>query len=298
MAIVGLDFGNITTIAISKDKEMIVESRILEATDINKLGKEDIFKFEGVEYVVNAGHFENNSLKYKKDNFLSLLYYSIAKVTNSNSIDLVTGIPAGQYDLNRKEMTELIKTNNTKTITIDNLERNITINNILVVPEGYSLKTFNEIMQKCERGLKTIVVDLGGGTTDIAQFNEEFNFTGGDSIKYGLLDLYRQARKVINNTYQLNVTLEEAKKYFDGELNLINKDKDYKIEIMRNCIRTIVNELRGLYPNLSNLNIILAGGGASKIYPTFEKLYPQAILVDDIKANAIGYYKIGAVKYE
>ncbi|WGX77394.1 hypothetical protein QJS64_19190 (plasmid) [Paraclostridium bifermentans] len=40
---------------------------------------------------------------------------------------------------------------------------------------------------------------------------------------------------------------------------------------MFNCIKKIVNELRGLYPNLENSNVILTGGGAEKVYPTFKR---------------------------
>lgn len=167
MAIVGLDYGNITTIAISKDNEIVVESRIAEATDINRLGKKEVFGFNGIEYVSNSGHFENNQIKYKKDNFLALIYYSIAKVTNSNSINLVIGIPAGQYNINKSEMIDFIKKNNNATVIIDNLTRTITINNMVVVPEGYSLKTFPDIVNECKKGLKTIIVDIGGGAKNV-----------------------------------------------------------------------------------------------------------------------------------
>lgn len=295
MAIVGLDYGNITTVAISKEATIVIESRVSEATDINRLGQKEVFEFNGVEYVANSGHFENNQIKYKKDNFLSLVYYSIAKVTSSNSINLVTGIPAGQYNINKSEMIEFIKKNNSATVTIEGLTRNIIINNVVVVPEGYSLKTFPNIVNECKKGLKTIIVDIGGGTTDIAELDEQFNFIGGDSIKYGLLDLYRSARKYINNTYNLNVSLEESRKYFDGELELIDENISYKSEILKEFIKALINELRGVYHNLSNINIILTGGGAKNVYPTFKLIYPLTIKVDDIKASAQGNYTIGEV---
>ena len=73
----------------------------------------------------------------------------------------------------------------------------------------------------------------------------------------------------------------------------MNKDTSYKQDIMLKSLKIIINELRGLYPNLPNINLVLTGGGAEKVYPTFKKLYAQTIPVTDIKANAKGFYKIG-----
>ena len=141
-----------------------------------------------------------------------------------------------------------------------------------------------------------MAIDIGGGTTDIAEFDANWKFTGGESIRYGLLDLYREARRYINDTYNLNVSLEEAKAYFDGKLDLINGDTAYKNTIMKEFIRNIVNELRGIYQNLSNMNLILAGGGGQKIEPTFTKLYNQTILAQGIDTTARGFYNIGVKK--
>lgn len=299
MAIIGIDIGNITTIAVSGAKELIIESRLMKATKINKLGCEDIFTFEGQEYVTNTGAFENNLIKFEKENFLALLFYAIGKTTTSNEIDLVTGIPGKQYNNYKDKLKEFITNNSKKTVVIDGIARDIAIRKITIVPEGYSLKTRKEVIAECKKGYKTLVVDLGGGTTDTALFDEKFNFVDGDSITYGLLDLYRNTRKYINNEYNLNISLEESKKYFDGELDLLNADNNiYKIELMKDYIRTIVNELKGIYPNIKNMNIILTGGGSKKIYATFSKLYNQTILISDIKANAEGYRIIGVKVYE
>lgn len=299
MAVIGLDIGNITTIALTETKEIIMESRLNKATKINKLGSEDIFTYESQEYVTNAGAFENNLIKFEKENFLALMFYAIGKVTTSDDIDLVTGIPGKQYNTYKDKLKDFILNNSKKSLVIDGIARDISIRKITIVPEGYPLKTRKEVISECKKGYKTLVIDLGGGTSDTALFNEKFNFVDGDSITYGLLDLYRYTRKYINNEYNLNISLEDSKKYFDGELELLDGDNTtYKKDLMKEYIKTIVNELRGLYPNLKNMNIILTGGGSRKIYPTFSKLYPQTILVDDIKANAEGYRNIGVRVYD
>lgn len=296
--IVSIDVGNITTVGVSDDKNIVVESRLKEWSNLDELGANEIIEFDSKKYVVEQGQFENNLIKHEKENFLPLMFYTIAKVTDEERVKLVVGIPAGQYNTRKDELKEFIKENNFRKIKIGNQIRQIYIEDVLVVPESYGLKA-NGVMAQCEKGLKTLVVDIGGGTTDIAEFNEQGNFIGGESIKYGLLDLYRNTRKVLGDKpYNLDIDLADAKKYFDGDLDLLSKDTSYKKDIMLQCIKTIVNELRGLYPNLSNTNIILTGGGAEKVYPTFKKLYEQTIPVSDIKANAKGFYKIGVKAWQ
>lgn len=295
--IVGIDVGNISTIGVSEDKAVVVESRLKKWSELDNLGQNDVMEFNGEKYVMEQGDFENELVKHDKENFLPLLYYIISKVTDEDRISLCIGIPAGQYNSSKDELKEFILENNFRNVTVNGLKRQILIEDVLVVPESYGLKA-NGVMAECEKGLGILVVDIGGGTTDIAVFedlNGQHNFVGGDSIRHGLLDLYKNTRSILNNKpYKLNVSLAEAKKYFDGDKDLLNKDTSYKQAIMLDTIKTIINELRGLYPNISNTNIILTGGGCEKVYPTFKKLYPQTIPVTDIKANAKGFYKIGA----
>lgn len=289
---VGLDIGNITTVGYVQSREIVLESRLQKANDINSLGSDEIFKFNDESFVINRGEFENFPVKFEKENFLKLVFFALYKTTDSNNVKVSIGIPAGQYNKRRNKMKQFILENNTQTVN----DRTITIEDVIVVPEGYGLKAIGA-MKKCAPNVKILVVDIGGGTTDIAEFDEKQNFIDGESIKYGLLHVYRETRKILDDEFDVDVTVAEAKKYFDGELSLLNGDVEYKKDIMKKAIINIVNELRGLYPNIKNSNIILTGGGAEKIYPTFKKLYPQTILEKRITANAMGFYKIGVKKW-
>lgn len=289
--VVGLDIGNITSIAMSLEKDLVIESRIERATEINVLGADDTFTFEGETYITNAGRFENNFLKFEKENFLALIYYAISKVSSENTIELAIGLPAGQYNSKKATLRDFILANNRKIVN----SREIYIRDVIVVPEAYGVKANGLI----SRTNKTLVVDIGGGTTDVALF-EAGRFKGEESksIKYGLLDIYRETKDFLDDNYNLNVTIEDAKKYFDGDLKVLNEDSSYKIDIVKKALKLIVNELRGIYANISSYNIVLTGGGARVLYPTFKKLYPQTEILDDIKANAIGFYKVGVKKFD
>lgn len=295
-SIVGLDVGNITTIATSDDMEIVVESRIKEFKNINELSEDDIFEFEGKKYVVGQGSFENNYIKYEKENFLQLLYYSIAKVAKEDKVKLVIGIPAGQYNEGKETLRNFILENNFRKITLgigkNSETRNILIEDVLVCPESYGLKAIGA-MKDCKKNIETLVVGIGGGTTDIAEFDQNGNFKDGESIEIGLLDLYRDTRKVIKDTYKTKVSLEDAKAYFDGDKDLMDGDVEYKKPLLLNNMKAILNELRGLYPNIGQLNLVLSGGGAIKGFSLFSKIYPQTIPVTDIKADSRGFFNVG-----
>ncbi|CEP50258.1 StbA family protein [[Clostridium] sordellii] len=303
--ITGIDIGNITTIVVSEDEEIQIESRLKEWSSKDDLGGNEVFEFNGKKYVSESGDFENDVVKHEKENFLPLIFYPLFKATEENQIKAVIGIPAGQYEDRKDELRDFIMANNKQKIKVGNKEREIEILDLKVVPEGYGLKA-NGAMEKCQKGLKTYVIDIGGGTTDIAEFDENMKFVDGDSIQLGLLDIYRNTRKILSKKpYNMVISLADAKKYFDGELKLpsINEDDEkeknaYKLELIKDCLRTLINELKGLYPNLSNSNIVLAGGGAKKVKTPFSKIYPQTIVVENIKANARGNRIVGVAQWQ
>lgn len=105
-------------------------------------------------------------------------------------------------------------------------------------------------MNKINRNTDTIVVDIGGGTVDISNFDNNMNLKNANSIAMGLINIYQNTREYLNIAYDLNMSLEEAKRIFDGEQQLLNGKFDYKPEIVKRFIRGLVNEIRGLYPNL------------------------------------------------
>lgn len=303
--IVGIDIGNLTSIGYSNLNVSNVESRVKEATRLDELGDGEIFKFGSKVLVTNSGTFENDQVKFKKNNFLTLLNLAIAKVTDRDNVYIVIGIPAGQYSDLRNEMKDFILSNNQNEIRLgssyDNLNkvRNITIEDVFIAPEGYGLKTESKVIEKCKENIKTYVLDIGGGTTDIAIFGPGFRFLTGDSIKFGLLDLYKETRKLINRKFNVSVSLEDAKKYLDGELKLLddNFEMKYRKPLIEKNTNNIISDFNLEYPDAKTSNIILTGGGSKRMYELFKNKYPQTILVDDIELNARSFYKIGVKKW-
>lgn len=291
--LVSVDLGNINTVAVSDEKEVIIESRLKQyqrgADDFNP---NENFECDGIKYISNSGKYENNLLKYQKDNYLSLLYYSITSVTDFNNINLITCIPASQYK-KKDELQKYLEKNNKKSIIINGKKRTIILENISVLPESYSFKADRKLMNRINRNVDTVIIDTGGFTTDISLFDNNMNLKDANSINLGMLNLYQNSREYLNVQYDLNISLEDAKDIFDGNKQLLNSDFSYKSEIVKRFIVNLINEIKILYPNLKNSNLILVGGGSNILYPTMKKLYSQTIIDDDVKLQSRCLYKIG-----
>lgn len=297
-SIVGIDIGNLTTVVSCNDSEIIFESRVEEATELTKLGGLDnLLVYANEEYLVGKGFFEKNRFKFRKDNFLKLLYFGISKITDSDIIKLVAGIPAGQYASRKDELKKFIEENNSKSIEIikdgEKIRRSIYIEEVYIVPESYGIKALDIVDNLPKKD--TLIIDVGGGTTDFAKFDIDMKFMGGGSINNGLSDLYSDVRIFMEDALEYNIPLEEVKDYLD-----MKKEFEADKSIIENGINKFykkwLNEISNYYV-LESHNLILAGGGASKLYNHFKKEYPEVLIVSDIKANAVGFKAIGQKKF-
>lgn len=290
---IAIDIGNITTIVETKKESDIFESRILDFDNNDRI-ENDVLEIRNEKVFIGRGSFENDIFKFEKENYIKLLHYSIAKYSKSNEVNLVVGLPAGQYNNFKNMLKEIILKNSNIEVYINNDFKRITIKDVLVVPEGYGIYKLCD-KSKLVPGAKTLVIDIGGGTTDIAEFNQQGKFEDGKSIPYGLLDMYRDVLSKLSNN-GIN-TLEEAKEYFDGDLTLLGVKEDIKTNPRNKLFRKIVNDLKGLYPQIKNYNLILCGGGAKVLKHEFKNQFTQTIVEEDIKLNAKGYFAIGVKKF-
>lgn len=301
--IVGLDIGNITCIASSDKGEILFESRFDEPDNYDDMKSVQTIEVDQKLLVVEKGTFENNPIKHEKENYLHSAFYAISMVTDPGDIvDLVVGIPASQYNTNLKdELLNKMIQNKNKEIVVNGKPRTIQIDKIYIVPEGYAAKIKTNGFQDCIPGVDTLVLDIGGGTSDLAIFDENGNFVNGVSLDTGLLNLYGKCKEELRN-YKVTVKVEDAKKYYDGDKNLVNKDREvineYKPKVLKSFLKDLVNEFRGETNNASQQNIIIYGGGAPKVSSAFKSLYPQTILINDIYANARAFKGVGKIKWQ
>ena len=301
---VGIDIGNITTVASCGKNKIVFESRLGEMTEYDDFGKAKTIELLNETYVIEKGEFENREIKHEKDNYLHLLTYAIGNVVKRNNvlINLVVGIPASQFNTPAKESLEKkLKANKVLICKIDGKKRILQIGEIFIVPEGYGVKAIGGF-KECRKNAETIVVDIGGGTTDLAFFSPEGKFLRGDTIDVGLLYLYEKTAENLKSLGLQKATKEVGKRYYDGELDYINKngeiEKSYKADALKTFLKKLINQFRGKTENPEQANIILCGGGAKKVANNFKKFYPRAIIIEGVTVNAEGNEKVGVVKWE
>lgn len=301
---VGMDIGNITTVAVSGKNKIVFESRLGEYTEYDRLSKSPTIEVLNETYVVEKGEFENREIKHEKDNYIHLLTYGIGKVVKKKNvlINLVVGIPASQYNTSAKEdLEKKLKANKILVCKIDGQRRILQIGNIFVVPEGYGVKAVGGF-KHCRKGAEIIVLDIGGGTSDLAFFSPEGKFIKGDTIDVGLLYLYEKTAEILKEMGLQKSTKELGKRYYDGELDFLGKDgkidKTYKAKALTVFLKRLLNQFRGKTENAEQANIIICGGGAKKVANNFKKFYPHTIAIEGVTINAEGNEKVGVAKWD
>lgn len=296
--IISLEIGNITTSAMSENAECTFESRILEAQEHHLLDDMNkIFEVDNKKFVAEMGVFENNLYKYEKKNFINIMKYAIGKVSKSGNVKVITSIPANQYNAFKDEMKNVIMSNNKISVSINGEEKNITIEEVGVLPEGYSIykTTPKELLVK---GAKTIVIDIGGGTTELIFIDENGKFVDGDSIPSGLLDLFDNIQLDIQAKTKKFLTREDIRKYVDGELAVIGLE-DYKFNsIVDKFSIELLNLIRGKASDIDQCNVIIAGGGAKILQKEFKKDLTQALFNTDVKSLCKSNYKVAVAKWK
>ena len=75
---VAIDIGNITSIGVSNEKEVVIESRIKELeVGIDDFNPNENFECDGIKYISNSGKFENDLLKFNKENYHPQCYVTV-----------------------------------------------------------------------------------------------------------------------------------------------------------------------------------------------------------------------------
>lgn len=302
----GSDIGNITAVICGCHVE-IIESRIQPTEKADYLeNSNNVFNFDGELFTIDKGDFENNMYKYKKANFEKLLFYLLYKCSDDCINNIMFSMPAKQFLDNNKVLEFYKKIEENKIHTINN--KTMIINKIDIVPEGYPLKALgyltDENNEDLMEGVETLIIDMGGETTDLILFDENQIFVTAHSVKCGLLKIYEKTRLYVESKQEMELTKVDGKLYFNGDKNIrykkeekISNPNGYKKEFVLDTMREILNEILGNFPNIKQYNIILCGGGAPIIYPLFKQLYSHAVLVDEIDANARGSKLLADIKW-
>lgn len=284
MATLGIDIGNYN-----------VKTSIGQIFDARYSTKDDLLEdntgieINGVNYNIGSGTFETKLNKSEKQNILPLLYTAILRSTTDPVVNIVLGLPIGQYKENKEKFKNTISIKKMVEVRYKGINKSIIIDNIEVFPEGagayYSLD---------DKPINCIVLDIGGRTTNIVNF-ENKKIAKFDSKALGMINLYSDIRDNINSKYSLDIKIEQIENilknglWVDGE----KTDMNFVKPIIRELLDELMNELNLNYP-IRTQEVLLTGGGSVFLYGALQKRLNRVKRLENyLFANAIGFKKVG-----
>ncbi len=299
--VISVSAGNITFIGAGEEL-FITEARVRKATDEDVEAEKEIVEINGEKLVFGEGKFENDTIKYLKENYMKLLHYTIAKTASQDIVNLVIDIPGGQYNAHHKKMKDKIMDNNTIDLKINGELKKIVIADVWIQPEGYAsfkvAQAQNLGADKLIPNTASLIFNIGGGTSDLVFIDENGKYDKADSIHTGLLDLYGKVVSELESKHDYyKVTVEDAKEYFRGNKKSHKiKGNSFKIQPTEDTFDDIYNDLKRKAPDVEHRNIYLIGGGAEVFGNRLTEKLPQTITVTDIAMDAKAMKVLGGAK--
>ncbi len=288
--IIGVDLGNCSA---KTDQRVSFLSKVSEEESFNE---ENLVIYEGQKLLVGEGEFATDWNKSLKPNTLPLLYTALAKSSLEDVFEVVLGLPIEKYKKNKDVLKELIEENRMKSVQLKGESvRNILISDISIAPEGaaayYNLSSTNKQLIGSK---PLIIVDIGGITTDVCLFINK-KIVKVKTIPTGMLNVYSDVVKKVNNDYDENFKLEEGENILKDGLFLEGENKD--ISFIKPILIKHFNSIWKVLQFEFEVNkgyVLLTGGGSIRFRQAFKNRLKNLILSDDpIYDNVMGFKALG-----
>lgn len=287
--ILGIDLGNVET----KTSKLI---HFMSKISYNVAFENNfLLEYEGLQMLIGDGNFETDLNKVDKQNILPLLYAAIYRSTLDTSNKIVLGLPVAQVKEKKDELKELIMRNNRKNIN----GRVINITDVEVVGEG--LATIYNLSKEDKEKLghkPLLIIDIGGRTIDITfikWLDGKWTVVKYKTIPLGILNLYDDIIKTVNEEYISNFELEDAEMIIEEGLFLYGKyqDTSFLKPIIKFYFDSIMKDIN-LGFNIDSGYIYLTGGGSKIFKQAFMKRMPNLLVSENpFFDNALSYEKVG-----
>lgn len=289
----GIDVGNQFTKTSTMDK---FYSKVTSGNfDLNK--EEMKIEYEGKHYTLGTGTATLGNNRYFTQTYDICLLSAIALSIKEDNIEvnIIVGMPPEQFESELKDkLTKKLNNMGVKTIKINGKTQTIKIPKASVFEE--SAIVFGSTAEY--RDKRVIVIDIGGGTTDISQFNN-LKLEKSTTTKYGMLSLYENMKKAINTKHTVKLISEDM-------IDLVNKDKtiirgeekdiSFVKDIVLDHVSKIYNEIQNF--DYDNAKVLIIGGGATPLGKHIQDQLTHAQILENSQfANALTYAKVGDMLY-
>ncbi|MFR2529794.1 MAG: StbA protein [Clostridium paraputrificum] len=273
----GHDFyNNVLEVKIGEKNYIVGESNGEYVVDSDKL------KSEAGKELLKVTTLTAIGLSYPEEKFIE--------------VNLVGGLPVAYFSKQKEDFKKLLKELDGSIIKINKLgyKQTIKINDILIFPQSTGL-----IFEKNIKDESVLVIDIGGGTWDISQFNG-MKLEKKATYTDGMLVLYSKIAQYLNSTYYT--------KYLASDIySLINRGyftaegKKHSIDVIEDIIREhtrqVLTQLKRDFDTTNVDNIFVIGGGAKELISYIKESIPSVILEKNAQFNNANNFKlIGEMK--
>lgn len=257
MKITVVDLGNIN-IKYNGDNEGMFSSKITNDYQSYEEGFQRI-EYNGIKTYIGVGELSREFNKAERD-YMAQLLYALGKANNEETkeTNLTLLLPIIQMK-NKKKLVESLK-GKTFNFKFNGQDRNIKINDLLVLPEAYA--SYYSLDMENRKG-DVCILDLGSRTINICVL-ENAKIVKTNTIKLGSFDFYSKI-KSLENAKGEDFTEEDVQRLiYNG---LIKVDGKQYIEFLGDVLNAVKP-----YVNLKTYNTIFTGGTSLMLKDYISKL--------------------------
>lgn len=295
--IAGIDVGNYAT----KSSEGIVfESKV--SVGHKRLNKNDIkIIYNGKKYTVGnkkgAPNIGDN--KYYNEYYDICLLTAIAKSFVEKYIDckVVVGLPPAKYNSSvRNDLLDKLNKLGRQELTL--IEGPKEISKTIIIKEADVFCENAPVFMSPQkyRDIKSLWIDIGGGTGDISEFNG-LELIKHDSTENGMLSFYKDMKLEAQSKLKgKKLDIKHMEEMFNKDIYTLGSDTcdiSFLKDIIENRIMEFTSDINQNFDTTINeINII--GGGAEPLIEYFKKEYKNARVPEDNQfLNALTYKAVG-----
>lgn len=280
----GIDIGN----SICKDESGYSFSAKISSIG-NILGSKYTCSLNEEIYYLGEGEYDTTYRKIEKEGYIKMLFGMLAMSGSSREVQLMLGLPIGQYRTDRDKLKDMIKEHFILQGYFNKRYKEYVIQDVEIYPEGIA-----SLQSKYEG----VLVDIGGRTTDacmVTSINNRLKIEKPYSLPIGTLNLYSDFINLINSKKGLDLSSSDADRILRNGLTIKGEKQDisFAVNIFKEYLENLIRKLNLQY-SLETNKITFTGGGSLLLSKPISKRIPYAeILQDALFSNARGFYREG-----
>ena len=263
----------------------------INVNDINYIVGE-----ETAQYVVDANKFETEESKQVL-RITTLAAIGLSYPTETLiDINLIAGLPVAYYADQKVNLEILLRELDGSTIEINKLDKKqvIKINDVMILPQAAPI-----IIEKNKSNETSLVIDIGGGTIDVAEF-DGLKLNKKATYERGMLVLYSGIAQALNSKYYTNFEASDIQNIRDRKFFTVKGEKKDTQEIeeyLRSEVRKITTTIKRDFDTTSVDNLYVFGGGAIALKDYIKEYFPASQIENNCQfTNVNSFAFLGELK--